>query len=57
MREELARWTDLQHEERQGELTAFVSALYSSPREGDLAQAWLGALLALADVSFAKRDL
>ncbi|MDQ6884766.1 MAG: hypothetical protein M3077_11120 [Candidatus Dormibacteraeota bacterium] len=46
-REELARWTDLEHQERQQELAALISALYSSARESDLAEAWLGALLEL----------
>lgn len=47
VREELARWSDLDQATRQEELAALLAGLLSSPREGDLAEAWLGALLEL----------
>lgn len=47
IREELARWTDLEHAARQEEFTALITGLLSSPRESDLAEAWLGAVLEL----------
>lgn len=47
VREELARWVELEQKECQQELAALLTALYSSPRESDLAEAWLGALLEL----------
>ena len=47
VREELARWIDLEQSAREAELTTLIDALTSSPREGDLAEAWLGAVLEL----------
>ncbi|MDQ6712902.1 MAG: soluble NSF attachment family protein, partial [Candidatus Dormibacteraeota bacterium] len=47
VREELARWIDLEQSAREAELTTLIDALASSPREDDLAEAWLGAVLEL----------
>lgn len=47
VREELARWIDLDDASRREELAAWTDALLTSPRESDLAETWLGALLEL----------
>ncbi len=47
VREELARWIDLDDAGQQPELGAWIEGSASSARESDLTEAWLGAVLEL----------